>query len=50
VVAGLAAVPASAPRSFALRPVAAGTAAIARAWRSGDLDLRKLLPLDGGQP
>jgi hypothetical protein len=49
VVAGLRTVPASEPRSFALRSVPGGTEEIARAWRRGELDLRELLPLDGGQ-
>ena len=47
-VAGLAAVPASPPHSFALRQAGAGAGAIIRAWRRGELDLRALLPLDGG--
>jgi hypothetical protein len=50
VVGGLVAVPASAPRSFALRQVGAGNAGIVRAWRRGELDLRALLPPDGTEP
>lgn len=35
---------------LALRPAPDGTEEIARAWRRGELDLRELLCLDGGQP
>jgi hypothetical protein len=50
VVPGLAARPASEPRSFSLRPLPGGTEEITRAWRQGELDLRRLISLDGGAP
>ncbi|MER5327062.1 hypothetical protein [Streptosporangium roseum] len=49
VIPGLAAVPALAPRSFSLRLLPGGATEITRAWRSGRLDLRRLLALDGGE-
>jgi hypothetical protein len=48
-VAGVRAVPASVPRSFALRALPSGTAEIARAWRRHGLDLRALLSHGGGR-
>jgi hypothetical protein len=50
VVTGLAALPASEPRSFSLRSLPGGTEEITRAWRRGALDLRRVLALDGGEP
>jgi len=50
VIPGLAATPASAPRSFSLRPVPGGTEQVARAWRTGQIDLPRLLALDGDEP
>jgi hypothetical protein len=50
IVPGLAALPAPEPRSFSLRPLPGGTEEITRAWRSGALDLRRVLTLDGGEP
>lgn len=49
VIPGLAAVPASAPRSFSLRPTPDGTEQVARAWHTGEIDLPRLLALDGGE-
>ncbi|HEX5568490.1 MAG TPA: hypothetical protein VFY14_16460 [Streptomyces sp.] len=49
VIPGLEAVPAPAPRSFSLRPVPGGTEQVARAWRTGEVDLPRLLALDGGE-
>ncbi|GAA3077122.1 hypothetical protein [Streptosporangium carneum] len=49
VIPGLTAVPASAPRSFSLRLLPGGPEEITQAWRSGRLDLRQLLALDGGE-
>ncbi|URN11179.1 hypothetical protein LUW77_01950 [Streptomyces radiopugnans] len=37
------------PRSFSLRPVPGGTEQVARAWRTGEIDLPRLLALDGGE-
>ncbi len=48
--AGLAARPATEPRSFSLRSLPGGTEEITRAWRDGELDLRGLISLDGGAP
>jgi hypothetical protein len=48
VIPGLAAAPAPPPRSFSLRPVPGGPEKVTRAWRTGELDLRQLLALDGG--
>jgi hypothetical protein len=48
VIPGLAATPAPPPRSFSLRPVPGGPEKVTRAWRTGELDLRQLLALDGG--
>jgi hypothetical protein len=50
VVPGLAARPATEPRSFSLRPLPGGTEEIVDAWRRGDLDLRHVLALDGSEP
>ncbi|WP_042176316.1 hypothetical protein [Streptomyces sp. NBRC 110035] len=49
VVPGLTVAPAPEPRSFSLRPVPGGTERVARAWRTGEIDLRGLLALDGGE-
>ncbi len=49
VVPGLTALPASEPRSFSLRPIPGGTEQIARAWYTGEIDLRRLLALSGGE-
>lgn len=49
VIPGLVAVPAPEPRSFSIRPLPGGPEEITRAWRSGRLDLRRLLALDGGE-
>ncbi|WP_433237969.1 hypothetical protein ACQPYK_29950 [Streptosporangium sp. CA-135522] len=49
VIPGLTAVPAPAPRSFSLRLLPGGPEEVTRAWRSGRLDLRRLLALDGGE-
>jgi hypothetical protein len=46
VISGLTAVPASEPRSFRLRSMPGGTEEIVRAWRRGELDLRRVLALD----
>jgi hypothetical protein len=48
-IKGLIALPASEPRSFALRPLPGGTREITRAWRRGDLDLRRVLMLEGAE-
>ncbi|MFD7409559.1 hypothetical protein ACFV7R_44715 [Streptomyces sp. NPDC059866] len=48
VIPGLAATSAPPPRSFSLRPVPGGPEEVTRAWRSGRIDLRQLLALDGG--
>jgi hypothetical protein len=50
VVPGLAARPAAEPRSFSLRSLPGGVEEIVGAWRRGDLDLRGVLALDGGEP
>ncbi|MER5221863.1 hypothetical protein [Streptomyces flaveus] len=47
VIPGLATLPASEPRSFSLRPVPGGTEQVARAWHTGEIDLRRLLALGG---
>jgi hypothetical protein len=49
-VEGLVTVPSPEPRSFSLRPVPGGTREISRAWRRGDLDLYRMLPLEGAHP
>jgi hypothetical protein len=49
VIPGLAVAPASEPHSFSLRPLPRGREEIIRAWRSGALDPRRLLALDGGE-
>lgn len=49
-VEGLVTVPSSEPRSFSLRPLPGGTREISRAWRCGDLDLYRMLPLEGTHP
>jgi hypothetical protein len=46
---GLEARPASEPRSFALRSLPGGTQEIIRAWRRGDLDLHRMLLLQGAK-
>jgi hypothetical protein len=46
-VRGLDAVPAPEPRSFALRSLPGGSQEIVRAWRRGDLDLRRTLFVEG---
>ncbi|MFF5715057.1 hypothetical protein [Streptomyces sp. NPDC012756] len=48
-IPGLGVLPASEPRSFSLRPLPGGRERIARAWYTGTLDLRRLLPLKGGE-
>ncbi|MER5740985.1 MULTISPECIES: hypothetical protein [unclassified Streptomyces] len=48
-IPGLGVLPASAPRSFSLRPLPSGRERIARALRTGTLDLHRLLPLGGGE-
>jgi hypothetical protein len=45
-VEGLVTVPSPEPRSFSLRPLPGGTREISRAWRCGDLDLHRMLPLE----
>lgn len=50
VVPGLAARKPAEPRSFSLRPVPGGREQVARAWRSGALDLREVLALGPGWP
>lgn len=50
VVPGLAARPAPEPRSFSLRSLPGGVEEVVAAWRRGDLDLRRVLALDGGEP
>ena len=47
-VEGLVTVPSSGPSSFSLRSVPGGTQEIRRAWRCGDLDLYRMLPLEAG--
>jgi hypothetical protein len=47
IVKGLETKPASEPRSFCLRSLPGGTQEIIRAWRSGGLDLHRMLPLKG---
>jgi hypothetical protein len=49
-IEGLVVIPPSGPRSFSLRPVAGGTREISRAWRRGDLDLSRMLTLEGTRP
>jgi hypothetical protein len=49
VIPGLAVAPASEPHSFSLRSLPGGREEIIRAWRSGALDPRRLLALDGGE-
>lgn len=49
-VEGLVTMRSSGPRSFSLRPVAGGSQEISRAWRCGDLDLYRMLPLEGTRP
>jgi hypothetical protein len=49
VIPGLKVLSASVPRSFSLRPLPGGPEEITRAWRSGQVDLRRLLALDGGE-
>ncbi|MTE22387.1 hypothetical protein F0L17_25450 [Streptomyces sp. TRM43335] len=49
VIPGLEAAPAPEPRSFSLRPVPGGTEQVARAWRTGEIDLPRLLALDSGE-
>ncbi|SFL01136.1 hypothetical protein [Streptomyces pini] len=49
VVPGLETAPPPEPRSFSLRPVPGGTEQVARAWRTGEIDLPRLLALDGGE-
>lgn len=49
-VEGLVTMRSSGPRSFSLRPVAGGSQEIRRAWRCGDLDLYRMLPLEGTRP
>lgn len=49
VIPGLAAAPAPAPRSFSLRPLPGGAEQVARAWHTGEIDLRRLLALGGGE-
>jgi hypothetical protein len=46
-VEGLVTIPSPEPRSFSLRPLPGGTREISRAWRCGDLDLHRMLPLEG---
>lgn len=48
IVPGLEVLSPREPRSFSLRPVPGGREEIARAWRSGELDLRELLALEPG--
>ncbi|MFH8624476.1 hypothetical protein ACH4A8_21740 [Streptomyces vietnamensis] len=50
VIPGLAVASASEPRSFSLRPAPGGAERIARAWHTGEIDLRRLLVLGGGEP
>ncbi|MBL3669608.1 hypothetical protein JL475_27215 [Streptomyces sp. M2CJ-2] len=49
VIPGLAVAPPSEPRSFSLRPVPGGAERVARAWHTGEIDLRRLLALGGGE-
>jgi hypothetical protein len=49
-VEGLVTIPSPEPRSFSLRPLPDGTREISRAWRCGDLDLYRMLPLEGTRP
>lgn len=49
VIPGLAVAPAPEPRSFSLRPVPGGAERVARAWDTGEIDLRRLLALGGGE-
>jgi hypothetical protein len=49
-VEGLVTIPSSGPRSFSLRLLPDGTQEISRAWRCGDLDLHRMLPLEGIRP
>ena len=49
-VEGLVTMPSAEPRSFSLRPLPGGPREISRAWRSGDLDLYRMLPLEGTHP
>ncbi|AJF63856.1 hypothetical protein [Streptomyces vietnamensis] len=49
VIPGLAVAAAPEPRSFSLRPVPGGAERIARAWQTGEIDLRRLLVLGGGE-
>ncbi|MEU3605345.1 hypothetical protein AB0E83_07765 [Streptomyces sp. NPDC035033] len=48
-IPGLGVLSASEPRSFSLRPLPGGRERIARAWHTGTLDLRRLLPPEGGE-
>ncbi|MEW1901204.1 hypothetical protein [Streptomyces sp. NPDC086147] len=48
-VPGLGVLSASEPRSFSLRPLPGGRERISRALHTGTLDLRRLLPLEGGE-
>jgi hypothetical protein len=48
VIPGPTAMSAPAPRSFSLRPLPGGPEQITQAWRSGQLDLRRLL-IDMGE-
>jgi hypothetical protein len=50
VVPGLTARPATQPSSFSLRSLPGGVEEIVDAWRRGDLDVRRVLALDGGEP
>jgi hypothetical protein len=45
-VEGLVTIRSPEPRSFSLRPLPDGTREISRAWRCGDLDLHRMLPLE----
>ncbi|GGY46577.1 hypothetical protein [Streptomyces omiyaensis] len=48
-IPGLGVLSPSEPRSFSLRPLPGGRERIARALRTGTLDLHRLLPLEGGE-
>jgi hypothetical protein len=48
-VEGLVTIRSSEPRSFSLRPLPDGIREISRAWRCGDLDLYRMLPLGSVQ-
>lgn len=45
-VEGLVTIPSPEPRSFSLHPLPDGSREISRAWRCGDLDLYRMLPLE----